>query len=64
MLIFDPVSKEDEFDCSAANASLQQQFPKLVTHKIYANTGHAVKFEQRSRFLTDVAEFKKRLERK
>jgi pimeloyl-ACP methyl ester carboxylesterase len=60
MLIFDPVSKEDEFDCSAENAALQQQFPGLVTHKIYENTGHAVKHEQRSRFLADVAGFKKK----
>jgi pimeloyl-ACP methyl ester carboxylesterase len=61
MLILDPVSADDEFDCSAENAALQQQWPKLVIHKVYVNTGHAVKFEHPSEFLADIAAFKKKL---
>lgn len=61
MLIFDPVSEDDEFDCRAENAALQKSHPEWIIHQIYANTGHAVKFERRSEFLKDISEFKKRL---
>ena len=62
LLILDPVSEEDEFDATAENRALQQAHPQWIVHKIYANTGHAVKLEHPAEFLNDLLEFKKKIQ--
>ncbi|WP_276133379.1 alpha/beta fold hydrolase [Polluticoccus soli] len=59
MLIFDPVSDEDWFDFEEENTQLQQSHPDLIVHKVYENTGHAVKMEHPQEFVRDMAEFLK-----
>lgn len=61
MLIFDPVGEDDVFDFEAENRLLQQSHPAFITHKVYQNTGHAVKSERPSDFIRDVAEFVRRV---
>jgi pimeloyl-ACP methyl ester carboxylesterase len=54
MLILDPVSDNDQFAFEAENAKLQMAHPTLITHRIYKNTSHALKYEQPDAFLKDV----------
>lgn len=63
MLIFDPVSEGDSFDFGKENALLQQSHPDLVIHKVYQNTGHAVKMEHPQEFVRDMTEFLKTVKR-
>ena len=55
MLILDPVSDNDQFAFEKENAKLQQAHPKMITHKVYKETSHALKYEHPDGFLTDVA---------
>jgi dienelactone hydrolase len=57
MLILDPVSDNDQFVFEKENARLQQAHPKLITHKVYKNTSHALKYEHPDAFLKDVFSF-------
>lgn len=59
MLIFDPASDNDWFDVEKDNALLQQAHPQYITHKIYRNTGHAVKNEKTAVFIQDLLSFLK-----
>lgn len=63
MLIFDPVSDNDWFDFEKENALLQQSHPDLIVHKIYKNTGHAVKMDRPHEFITDMAAFMKTIKK-
>ena len=55
MLILDPVSNNDQYAFEKENAKLQQAHPKMITHKVYKETSHALKYEHPDGFLTDVA---------
>lgn len=58
MLIFDPQSDSDwNMDFTEENKALAEKHPELITHKIYENTGHAVKFQRPERFIKDLAQF-------
>lgn len=54
MLILDPVSNNDQYAFEKENAQLQQAHPEWITHKIYKNTSHALKYEHPEGFLKDV----------
>ena len=57
MLILDPVSDKDQFVFEEENANLQQAHPDLITHKVYKETSHALKYERSDEFLKDVISF-------
>ncbi len=57
MLILDPVSENDQFQFEEANAQLQKEHPSLITHKIYKNTSHGLKFQRPLDFQKDVKDF-------
>lgn len=59
MLIFDPVGENDWFDFEEGNKKLQKEHPHAITHRIYKETGHAVKDEKKWEFLNDVIYFLK-----
>ena len=61
MLILDPVSDKDRFAFEAENARLQQAHPTWITHKIYKETSHALKYERPDAFLKDVESFLSRV---
>jgi pimeloyl-ACP methyl ester carboxylesterase len=54
LLILDPVSAEDYFDFEFENSLLQKTHPDLVIHRVYTNTGHAVKMENPQAFIKDL----------
>ncbi len=57
LLILDPVADNDRFDFEADNAQLQKAHPRAITHKVYKNTGHGLKFQRPKEFLSDVSTF-------
>lgn len=57
MLILDPVSEKDFFVFEEENRKLQQEHSDLITHKIYKETSHALKYERPDAFLKDVTSF-------
>lgn len=57
MLIFDPVNKDDVFNFEDDNRALQKSHPEFITHLVYPNTGHAVKYEHPAEFCRDVTTF-------
>lgn len=61
LLILDPVSDKDQFVFEKENARLQLAHPEWITHKIYKNTSHALKYEHPDGFLTDVASLLSRI---
>ena len=61
MLILDPVSANNQFLATDDNRELQQMFPKLVTHQIYENTGHAAHLERPTWFVRDATSFLKQV---
>lgn len=63
MLILDPVGPNDEFPATAQNRELQQMFPRLVTHRIYENTSHAVLWDRPDWFVRDATAFLKTVKR-
>lgn len=54
MLILDPVSDKDQFVFEEENVKLQQAHPDFITHKVYKETSHALKYEHPDEFLKDV----------
>jgi pimeloyl-ACP methyl ester carboxylesterase len=60
LLIYDPVDVNDSLkDFREDNALLKSQHPELITHHVYENTGHAVKFQHPDRFWEDLISFLK-----
>jgi pimeloyl-ACP methyl ester carboxylesterase len=60
ILIFDPVWEDDLLkDFQQDNALLKSRHPDLITHLVYVNTGHAVKFQHPERFCDDLISFLK-----
>jgi len=57
MLILDPVSDKDQFAFEEENAKLHQAHPDLITHKVYKETSHALKYDRPDEFLRDVISF-------
>ncbi len=57
LLILDPVSDNDRFSFEEENKKIKEQHPALVTHKIYNNTSHGLKFQRPGEFLKDVRTF-------
>lgn len=58
LLIFDPVDSTDVFkDFEEANRLLTHQHPKWITHLVYENTGHGVKYQHPARFYADLVKF-------
>jgi hypothetical protein len=58
MLILDPTSDTDwNMDFEQDNRLLTAMHPNLITHSIYENTGHAVKFQRQERFLNEFKQF-------
>jgi pimeloyl-ACP methyl ester carboxylesterase len=57
LLILDPVSDKDQFVFEEENAKLQKAHPDLITHKVYKETSHALKYERSDAFLKDVILF-------
>ncbi len=57
LLILDPVSDKDQFVFEEENAKLQKAHPDLITHKVYKETSHALKYERSDEFLKDVISF-------
>lgn len=57
MLILDPVSAKDQHQFEEENKKLQEEHPFLITHKIYNNTSHGLKFQRPVDFLKDVTMF-------
>ena len=57
MLILDPVSDGDLFPYEKENEQLQNAHPRLITHKIYKDTGHNIHYERPREFVEDVGEF-------
>lgn len=51
LLILDPVSEKDQYAFEAENAKLQQAHPEWITHQVYKNTSHAVKYDRPDDFL-------------
>ncbi len=62
LLIFDPIDSTDVFkDFEQDNTILTQQHPKWITHLVYENTGHAVKYQHPERFYKDLISFLDRI---
>jgi len=58
LLIFDPIDSTDVFkDFEEDNRLLKQQHPKWITHLVYENTGHGVKYQHPERFYKDLIIF-------
>lgn len=57
ILILDPVSDKDQFEFEQENSKLQNGNPTYITHKIYENTHHGLKFQRPEEFLKDVKWF-------
>ncbi|MDI1323459.1 MAG: alpha/beta hydrolase [Algoriphagus sp.] len=57
LLILDPVSERDQFSFEEENRKLQSENPAFITHKIYNDTSHALKFEKPHDFLRDIKLF-------
>ncbi|GMQ28023.1 alpha/beta hydrolase [Algoriphagus confluentis] len=62
ILILDPVHDVDIFPFESENEKLKIQHSKLVTHRIFENTGHNVHFENPDGFLMEVLGFLKTIE--
>lgn len=63
MLIFDPIDVNDQLkDFHQDNAHLKNEHPDLVTHLVYDNTSHAVKYQRPDRFREDLVAFLKGVE--
>ncbi len=58
LLIFDAIDNEDAFkDFEKNNRLLKQNHPKWVTHLVYENTRHAIKYQHPERFYKDLISF-------
>jgi len=62
LLIFDPIDSTDVFkDFEEDNSLLKQQHSKWITHLVYENTGHGVKYQHPERFYKDLILFLDRI---
>jgi pimeloyl-ACP methyl ester carboxylesterase len=57
LLTFDPVSQNDFHRMTEGNQALAARLPHLVTHLIYEDTMHWVRWQRPQRFLRDVLAF-------
>ncbi len=57
LLTFDPVSQDDFHRMTEGNRALRARFPDLVTHLVYEDTMHWVRWQHPQRFLKDVLAF-------
>ena len=57
MLILDPTSDQDIFPYENENRQLKNEHSKLITHKLYENTGHNIHYEKPMKFVKDLSEF-------
>ena len=58
LLILDPRNERDwRMDFTTDNKALADLHPDLITHSIYENTSHAVKYRQPEKFLKDLTQF-------
>ncbi len=65
LLIIDPIDINDQLkDFREDNAHLKSEHPDLVTHLVYENTSHAVKYQHPDRFRKDLVAFLKAVETK
>ena len=61
LLILDPSSQDDLFPFEQENQALHRMHPTLVHHRIYKDTGHNIHIERPEQFVSDIAEFLKRI---
>ncbi|TAD91283.1 MAG: alpha/beta hydrolase [Bacteroidetes bacterium] len=64
ILILDPTSAQDIFPYENENKHLKSLHPNLITHKIYANTGHNIHNEKPTMFVTDLGAFLRMVKQK
>ena len=57
VLLLDPISDPDPFPFEKANAKLKEDHLELITHRIYPNTSHGLKFQRPEEFLKDLRSF-------